>query len=302
MAKVIKGLPNIGNSCYFNAFIQICNPLIDDLIKNNINRVEQSTNNLLNVVYLFYNKYFMTDNIMDEYINMYKALNIKKNFSFKTQQDSSEMILLITDLLKDNKLTKSLVSVEFNQVIQCNNCLSYKICAKQIESMLISNTLMTSNNSVITFKEFLGNSLLKNNFIPAPSDEFKCKCNEKTPTIRTVLISLPTYLYINVGRYDNNLRKIKKTLEIPDNLTITTPINIDDILSKKNNDKINNTYQLTGIVVHIGSVLNSGHYVAYIKKDTDWYYCDDLTVSKCDIQNKIDLIKQNCTVLLYKKI
>ncbi len=37
-------------------------------------------------------------------------------------------------------------------------------------------------------------------------------------------------------------------------------------------------YECLGVAVHIGGTINSGHYVAYIKRGSDWYLCDDRNV------------------------
>ena len=37
-------------------------------------------------------------------------------------------------------------------------------------------------------------------------------------------------------------------------------------------------YECLGVAVHIGDTINSGHYVAYIKRGSDWYLCDDRNV------------------------
>ena len=37
-------------------------------------------------------------------------------------------------------------------------------------------------------------------------------------------------------------------------------------------------YECLGVAVHIGDTINSGHYVAYIKRGSNWYLCDDRNV------------------------
>lgn len=308
------GLPNIGNSCYFNAFIQICKPLLFEILTiNKLQLFEESTKNtntniLINSLNDFYNNYFTYKengrNFIHEYKQLYLIINKIRHFQIGSQQDSSEAILLVTDLIKDYTYLKSLVTIGFNQVIQCNNCFSYKMCDIQEESMLISNTLLTKNTTV-SFKEFLNNSLIPCNYIPTESDDFKCKCdsnNQKSYNIKTVFTSLPKYLFINVGRYDNHQRKIMKMVEIENLFKISIPVNLNDVLLKKNNDKIQYHYDLIGVTIHNGMSLDSGHYTAYSKCGDQWFYCNDNSVSKCDITEKKNDICLNCTVLLYIKI
>ena len=315
------GLPNIGNSCYFNAFIQVVKPLMYEILSkeqlqeiptplnasDSIKQNTATTNELVVATNNFFTKYFNdpAKDIREEYKQIYIIINNIRKFQFGSQQDSSEALFLITDLVKNYQHLKSLVTVGFNQVIECNKCGCYKICDIQEEAMLISNTLQTTNDSAISFKQFLGNMLIKCEFEPTTSNEFKCKCNNEhknSLNIKIVLTKMPKYLFVNVGRYDNNRRKITKLLEIALNFKITTPLNLNDILAKQNNDKIEHTYDLIGIAVHHGNTLNGGHYTAYCKVNDQWYYCNDGHVSSCDINKSIQEASGNCTLLVYKSV
>lgn len=41
-------------------------------------------------------------------------------------------------------------------------------------------------------------------------------------------------------------------------------------------------YELTGAIIHLGSNINSGHYVAYIKIDGKWVLFNDSKVAVVD--------------------
>lgn len=43
-------------------------------------------------------------------------------------------------------------------------------------------------------------------------------------------------------------------------------------------------YEVVGMVQHIGTSVNGGHYVSYVKKNTDWFFCDDPSVKKIDVK------------------
>jgi ubiquitin carboxyl-terminal hydrolase 36/42 len=316
------GLPNIGNSCYFNAFIQICKPLAYEVLTKNLlaplveevdddaddtakKRTEnnKSMNRLLTVFRTFYEDYFQGGQLSKSYRDFYLTVNAIRKFTLGSQQDSSEGITLVTDLIKSNQSAKHNVTVAFNQVIECANCHTYKICDVQEEAMLFSNSLNMSVQVLTSFKEFLGNTLIRNNFEPTDPNIFTCHCPNKKLTIRMVLTQLPKYLYINVGRYSNNGNKLTKRLEVANNFSVQVPCNLEDVVSKKNNAKIEHDYDLFGIVIHHGGSLHSGHYVAYIRDNVHsetWHYCDD---SRITTMNNFNLqssdIQANCTVLLY---
>lgn len=313
----VRGLPNVGNSCYFNTFLQIINPLLHQILISNSDQLKKDIDNanihkddiamtheLIDATNEFFTAYFSDANFIEEYKKLYIIINHIRQFPLRSQQDTSEAIILILDLIKNNVETKSLITIEFNEVIECNKCGHHRICAVQENSLLISNTLQSTGNNAIPFKNFLGKMLSKCDFEPVESNEFKCKCVEtqdkKSTHIKTVLTKLPKYLFINVGRYDNNRKKIKKFLDVAYNFKITTPVNLDDLLSKRNTDKIEHSYELIGIAVHHGNSLNGGHYVAYCKIGSQWHYCNDGYISTCDIKDKFMEISENCALLVYK--
>ena len=57
-------------------------------------------------------------------------------------------------------------------------------------------------------------------------------------------------------------------------------------------------YRLYGIVEHGGS-LNWGHYVAYVRVDSEWYYISDSYVSKSDIKTVLD---RDPYILFYERV
>ena len=54
-------------------------------------------------------------------------------------------------------------------------------------------------------------------------------------------------------------------------------------------------YELIGVVNHYGT-LTFGHYTSYIKRDGEWYYCDDSSVKKGRVSG------DNAYLLFYKEI
>jgi len=53
-------------------------------------------------------------------------------------------------------------------------------------------------------------------------------------------------------------------------------------------------YRLTGFLSHIGPNLSSGHYVAHVRKDGEWFLCNDEKLAKSQA-----LPKQLAYVLVY---
>jgi len=57
-------------------------------------------------------------------------------------------------------------------------------------------------------------------------------------------------------------------------------------------------YRLYGIVEHGGS-LNWGHYVAYVRVDSDWYYISDSSVSSSNIST---VLARDPYILFYERV
>lgn len=72
--------------------------------------------------------------------------------------------------------------------------------------------------------------------------------------------------------------------------------NISENIKNTNGDK----YELMGVVVHSGSSANSGHYMAYVKRNNIVYKCDDNTITPGKNFNKIPP-DETPYILLYKK-
>jgi ubiquitin carboxyl-terminal hydrolase 36/42 len=80
----------------------------------------------------------------------------------------------------------------------------------------------------------------------------------------TVPVACPLILTMTLMRFDNQLRKVDEFVEYP------------DILHVRGGEY---SYQLYGMIVHEGRVINHGHFFAYVRdKDGVWYKADDLCV------------------------
>jgi ubiquitin C-terminal hydrolase len=216
-----------------------------------------------------------------------------------SQQDSCEVVQLITDKIKDNIVDKSNIIVKFNKLIKCDICSQYKICDDQNESMFISQSIIMSNSNYIDFNDFISNVLKKESI---QGYNFKCDCINPSIDIQVVLTDLPKFLVIKVGRCDNNLRKINKRLELANNFEITTPMDLKSRCEDIEDYDVKHNYTLCGIILHYGNMLNSGHYVAYIQQNNKWFLCDDNNVVEINDFNINDQnIQNNSCVLLYIK-
>lgn len=53
------------------------------------------------------------------------------------------------------------------------------------------------------------------------------------------------------------------------------PLKVDFQAFSENNSSSRSSYELLGLVTHIGRSADSGHYVAWVNRGGHWYKCDD---------------------------
>ena len=95
-------------------------------------------------------------------------------------------------------------------------------------------------------------------------------CNTYTDSKKKLsIITLPRILVIHLSRF-RGLQKIHEYVRF--NAQVSIKYNIDG-------SEYNNQYRIMGIVVHLGSSIASGHYIAYIRAGEKWFKMNDDTVS-----------------------
>tara|TARA_B100000902_G_scaffold389513_1_gene436790 strand:+ start:4198 stop:5226 length:1029 start_codon:yes stop_codon:yes gene_type:complete len=122
--------------------------------------------------------------------------------------------------------------------------------------------------------------------------------NEKTNRYEDVkkgisFWNLPEILIIDLKRFDNNIKKINKRIDVP-----LTNLDLSKYVIGYNSDKY--VYDLFGVSNHIGNAF-SGHYTAFIKNaNNKWYEFNDQVITS--IENK-QIITNNayCFFFIQKK-
>jgi hypothetical protein len=115
------------------------------------------------------------------------------------------------------------------------------------------------------------------NFAEMLHDHFEYLDDEER-VITKRLVAAPDSLIVKLSRFsmtgtcfENNLRYHKKKLDvaIPFELTLT----VDKVA-----DGRERAYECSGFFVHIGSSIQGGHYISYVKKNDSWWCCNDSRV------------------------
>ena len=290
----ITGLPNIGNSCYLNSSIQLCKLITGTKFKD----AEEKQNSFITDIQTI----FQSEN-KDEEINKYMRLYtfIANNLQYQigSQQDNCEVVQFIIDKYVDLIKNKSKLITRFNQVISCSNCDNLRICSEQKESMLISHELNNSSKDEIEFNDFFTNIITVQN---VESINTECGCSSPTPKVQTILTKLPEFLFIKVGRCNYDTTKIYKKLKFNYDFQVDYPVNLQNYINGNDKTRRIKQYILVGIIIHHGDTSHTGHYSAIIRGNVSdrWVYCDDMRVVEINIEEQLEYIQKNCSLLLYK--
>lgn len=103
-------------------------------------------------------------------------------------------------------------------------------------------------------------------------------CNSKQNFIKLLTIhEAPNLLVIHLKRFSSNVAKI------PDIVQFDTVLDMTPFMSGHVEQPQSGTryiFSLHGVLVHVGSALNRGHYVSYVRTANDvWHRCSDSTIS-----------------------
>ena len=331
----VNGLPNFGNSCWFNSSFQFIKPIMNKLL----GKVQRKPGKYYNIFSHILIEYFSTYTNQSKFKNKYIDICARVQ-SNGGQEDSCESLYL---LLEDfGSVVNNYISIKYKNVIKCTGCKSYQILndgVAQCETILISKQLVKhdknngynyNNNhfpisfdkflsSILTREQVINESLIKNFKLNSNSNCNNTSCTNANIQMQTVLTTMPEFLIINTGRTyfaNNSYIKSRTRLSIVSKFTITTPLDLDAKYKSNDNTSIDNNYVLCAIIVHLGQGINSGHYICYIRDikpksnldltsdstSNSWYLCDDNNINPIANFNLDDKnIQSNCHLLLYIK-
>lgn len=292
----MKGLNNIGNTCYFNAGLQM---LIQNKDFCDIILYYAKDSPLIDTIARFINEYYNTTNNRPiTPMEMKQMLDEQcKIFTGYDQQDSTEFIIYLLDIIdteikKIDSNSKSIGSI-FGITITTRIKCKLLACLKEYYRNENNNVLLLDINSDIKSLDDAYNLFKQVEKLQSDNAYFCENCNDlRIASKRNMINTWPDYLFIFLKRYscvDNNNNGNNEQITVVKN---SQPVEIN--LEWRN-------YSLQGAILHFGT-LDGGHYVYVGKQDNGkWYVFDDSI--HFEISSETELVRHlmNAYWLCYKK-
>jgi hypothetical protein len=263
-AYIPKGLHNgtggLGNRCFINAAIQ-CLYSLEDVTNNAQTRAELYHNNPLIQSYLTLTQELKSTNqatLDPQEFCLHAWHAIHENPG--QQHDSAELAQNILDQL-------------IEPTAQSKNNELQRLCTTALTSTILGGNSQTIHETVVPLT-IAPNAKKLEDCLAALSDIEMVELDGQQQPKILHLENTSKYLALSLKRtiYNNDKKSYEKNLQpvaFPLSQLCLTPY------AQKNMP----SYALKSCIIHVGDA-GGGHYCAYARHGSDWYYCDDATVTK----------------------
>ena len=269
-----KGLWNLGNSCYFNSVVQClyhC-PIFRTAIQTvTPEALRVAVVNQLQMLFVE-----MAGTSSFPYITPIQCLTAAMNIPEckragmivnGPQQDASEFLVhLLTHFEEKIKSLSDIFEGELVSTRTCQRC--FHSCTSNQPFKLYSLQMdLPSMNEIQPLDLY---NLMHHFHRTENLYDYRCEhCNSYNSKKKLSIITLPRILVIHLSRF-RGLQKIHEYVRF--NTQVSIKYNTDG-------SEYHKQYRIMGIVVHLGSSIASGHYIAYIRAGEKWFKMNDDTVS-----------------------
>ena len=292
---ICKGLKNLGNSCYFNSVVQClyhC-PIFRGAIE--LVAPEALTVVVVNQLQMLFRDMAGVGSF--PYITPIKCLTAAMNIAEckragmivnGPQQDVAEFLgHLLEHFHQKFRPLSDIFEGQFVSTHTCHHC-AYSYPTTQPFKLYTLQMDVPTTLEIQTFDLY---KLMDHFHRETILSDYCCtQCGTQNSTEKKITtIALPRLLVIHLSRF-RGLQKIDKYVRFPAQASIKYNIDGDEYYTQ---------YRIMGIVVHIGSSIAGGHYVAYVRAVENWFKMNDHIVSAVRWQT---VRRKKAYLLFYEQI
>lgn len=284
----MKGLANLGSTCYINTTIQClgnCSPFVKCFLKEEQlfgKKEEISTNErVLQQVQDIYIKLILKKSslVPKGLISAIQRSEIGKFIQIRSPNDMHEFLSLFIDLFSENmqEYAKCVCGIQHMRM-SCSICDYCSINKEKFTSIMLS--FPDSHIHERKKKRWELINLINFAFQEETINERSCDNCQRIGQgqKRTVIRTFPQVLMIMIKRYDYNGNRIDNCIDVPYKIDLS-------YLSSHSKDYIRRRkiYKIKSIACHVGDLLD-GHYYSIVlnEKRDKWYEINDDDVTELD--------------------
>ena len=334
MENAPKGISNLGNTCYLNACIQIFSELkpLSNIIKTetvkNQTKIEtllwKNWHEILCIMETGSNKELLCPN---GFIHAIETISKSKKQTFfndcNNQEDIGEFILFLIEGLHECLSREIKVSISGHSENETDNFAieAFKKVKQSLEKQYSEIMDLFYGISISSIRNSEGETLsrqfetymlldlplpvlnqpttlyvcIQNYVRPEILDGENKWFNEKTKHYDAVekgitFWSFPNILIVCLKRHTYDGNKNSNFIDYPFELDLSPFV--------VGYNPSNFIYDLVGICAHSGNV-NNGHYTAFVKKNKDWFFCNDECIQVVENEKYLKINDAYC--LFYVK-
>ena len=276
-----KGLDNLGNTCYFNSIVQCL--LHCSLFRDAIENVPQRALSVavLRELRLLFNQ--MTSNSASTHVRPSQCFSAAMNIPEckeaqmslnENQEDAGEFFIRLIEHFRQKFRPLADIFVGLiRSTLTCQQCSNSYIKVDPFKLLSLSFPVVSNEQDPYNVPHTHNIYNLLGDFVkPEIISGYNCPhCAAQRPTEKILhILSTPKVLVLQLKRF-SGLEKIYDFVRFPSDLTLKY---VND-----GNDA-DQSYRLTGVVLHTGPSIEDGHYIAYVSAEGKWLKANDSTIQE----------------------